>query len=209
MNTQMKNTLYILAMGVITQLIFWSFISPMVGAKTMRGLELTESVNDKIPCKEGTNKTDCICPNTECLKFIEKTGGCHPIDCWKWDKYNSKCEPAGKEFLPAVILQGIPITGVFGSGFGNMGRWDVFSIYMVTIFGGCFLGCFAHCLGYCSQTDENDKEMAGKCMHKCVNVLLSLAITILWIWGIVVIANKEIEAPYYNWEHKSIMCPLV
>jgi|UniRef100_A0A6C0AKA2 hypothetical protein len=208
MNTQMKNTMYILAMGVITQLIFWSFISPMVGAKTMRGLELTESINDKIPCKEGTNKTDCICPNTECLKFIEKTGGCHPIDCWKWDKYNSKCEPAGKEFIPAMILQGIPITGVFGSGFGNIGRWDIFSTYMGLMFGGCLSIC---CCGICCNcmANENEKVSATQAGTKCGSSLLSLAVTVLWIWGIVVIANREIEAPYYDWEGNSIICPLV
>ena len=212
MNTQMKNTIYILTLGVIIQIIFWSFVSSLVGAETIRGIksEIRHLKNDAIPCKEGTNKTNCICPNTECLKFIEKTGGCHPIDCMKWDKYNSKCEPAGKDFITPLILQSIPLTGIFGSGFGNMGRWDIFGIYMGTVFGGCFLVCVATCLQLCSQTEaEFENKTAGKCMHSCITCLLAVAILVLWIYGIIVIANKEIKAPYKDWEGNDIMCQLV
>uniref|UniRef100_A0A6C0CN78 Uncharacterized protein n=1 Tax=viral metagenome TaxID=1070528 RepID=A0A6C0CN78_9ZZZZ len=212
MQTQMKNTIYILTLGVITQIIFWSFVSSLVGAETIRGLksEIRNLKNEGIPCKEGTNKTNCICPNTECLKFIEKTGDCHPIDCMKWDKYNSKCKPAGKDFTAPLILQSIPLTGIFGSGFGNMGRWDIFGIYMGTVFGGCFLACVATCLQLCSQTEADfENKSAGKCMHSCISCLLSVAVLILWIYGIIVIANKEIKAPYKDWEGNDIMCKLV
>ena len=54
MNTQMKNTIYILTLGVITQIIFWSFVSSLVGAETIRGIksEIRHLKNDAIPCKE-------------------------------------------------------------------------------------------------------------------------------------------------------------
>ena len=31
----------------------------------------------------------------------------------------------------------------------------------------------------------------------------------MWIWGIVVIANKEVDAPWKDWKGNEIMCPLV
>ena len=37
----------------------------------------------------------------------------------------------------------------------------------------------------------------------------SVAILVLWIYGIIVIANKEIKAPYKDWEGNDIMCQLV
>ena len=39
MQTQMKNTIYILTLGVLAQIIFWSFVSSLVGAETIRGLK--------------------------------------------------------------------------------------------------------------------------------------------------------------------------
>ena len=65
-----------------------------------------------------------------CFTFDNSTKKCNAIDCWKWNSIEEKCEKAGKEWLPAMILQGIPLTGVFGSGFGNIGRWDIFGMYM-------------------------------------------------------------------------------
>ena len=207
----MKNTMSILILGVITQIIFWSFISPLVGASSIRGLDgMNRKLNEikTIPCNPGTNGTSCVCPNTQCLKYIAKTGGCHPIDCWKWNEIKTSCEEAGKEFLPAIILQGLPITGMFGSGFGNMGRWDIFATFWIVI--ACWCGCTC-CLACCASAASNadEKTQASILGGKCGNCLGSIALSVMWIWGIVVIANKEVNAPWFDWEGNHIMCPLV
>jgi len=173
----------------------------------IRGLKTVSSVKP-IPCNPGTSSINCVCPNTECLKYNNKTGGCHPIDCWKWNKIKSQCEEDGKPFMPAIILQGIPFTGYFGSGFGNMGRWDIFGTYWLVIGCGCLCTCFMSMTATCCSSD-NDKEAAGKLCSSCGGCLVSIAMTVMWIWGIVVIATKEVDAPWTDWEGNQIYCPLV
>jgi hypothetical protein len=181
----------------------------------IRGRKLHNLINiDPIPCNPGTNGTNCICPDTiksdftGCLEYSEKIHGCHPINCWKWNEIKGNCEEAGKDFVPAIILQSIPVTGMFGSGFGNMGRWDIFGTYWLVIGCGCLCSC---CMGAgagcASQADDKHEAMAVG--GKCGSCLTSIAIMIMWIWGIVVIANKEVDAPWTDWEGNKIMCPLV
>lgn len=189
-------------------------------SSTQRVITPTQRVNTKIkrilqnsfkpiPCNPGTNRTSCVCPNINCLKYNEKIDGCRPINCWKWNTIKQNCENAGKEFLPALVLQAIPITGVFGSGFGNMGRWDIFGTYMIVIFGGCTFICFCGIGCSCIFKNSEDTETWVKLGTNCGGCLLSLLIVVLWIWGIVVIANKEVEAPWNDWEGNEIMCPLI
>ena len=45
--------------------------------------------------------------------------------------------------------------------------------------------------------------------YDCWNCLLSTALTVMWLLVIVVIANKEIEGPYFDWEGNDIMYPLI
>jgi hypothetical protein len=212
---QMKNTLFIMIVGVIGQIIFWSFVAPVVGAASIniRGLQEI-NVPEPIPCNPGTNGSSCVCPDvtkstfTGCLKYQESTNGCHPINCWKWNDIKSNCEEAGKPFIPALVLQAIPFTGYFGSGFGNMGRWDIFGTYWLVIGCGCLCSCCmglgAHCA---SQAD--DKTEAAACGGRCGSCLLSIAMTTMWIWGIVVVANKEVDAPWTNYKGEDIMCPMI
>jgi len=143
------------------------------------------------------------------LKYNEKIDGCYPINCWKWDYVKEQCEEAGKEYIPALILQGIPITGVFGSGFGNMGRWDIFGTYMIVMFGGCAFICCCGMGCSCAFKQSEDSESWVKLGTNCGGCFLSIAIVVLWIWGIVVIANKEVDAPWTDWQGNRIMCPLV
>ena len=56
---------------------------------------------------------------------------------------------------------------------------------------------------------EEDKESATIAGSKCGSCLWAVAISTMWIWGIVVIANKEIDAPWTDWEGHPIMCQLV
>ena len=215
-SNQMKNTVYIMIVGVIAQLIFWSFLAPAVGAtpQNIRGLNKIAELPEPIPCNPGTNGTSCVCPDktrsdfTGCLKYQESTNGCHPINCWKWNKIKGQCEEAGKEWLPGMILQCIPFTGVFGSGFGNVGRWDIFGTYMTIIFGGCLATCCCGCI--CNfMHKEEEKAAATKGGSKCCSCLISVAILVMYIWGIVVMANKEIEAPWTDYLGNPIMCPLI
>jgi len=207
----MKNTIIVMCVGVLFQALFWSFLASVVGAepiKNLRNRELHGTHSNPIPCNPHTGPgADCVCPGN-CLTYYNSTGGCHPNNCWKWDEVKEECEEAGKEFLPAIILQGIPVTGVFGSGFGNMGRWDIFGIYWIVIGCGCLCSCClgggAHCL---SQSEDKTNAVVLGC--RCGNCLLSIAMTTMWIWGIVVIANREIDAPWFDWHGDAIMCPLV
>ena len=81
------------------------------------------------------------------------------------------------------------------------------------MFGGCALICFCACCVACkaanSEEIHKDNTECGKLITNCNGCLLSIALTTLWIWGIVVIANKEVEAPWTDWKGDVIMCPLV
>jgi hypothetical protein len=162
---------------------------------------------EPIECKSGSNKESCVCPG-KCLTYIERpknTSGCFPNDCWEWDSVNDNCVKSGKSFIPAIILQGIPFTGMFGSGWGNIERWDMFAIQMATVFGGCLLLCIFTC---CLMGSSEDCKDCALCSGYCFIFLWAIAITILWIWGIVEIANKP-DAPWTDWKGDPIMCPLV
>jgi len=178
-----------------------------------RELSTASSLPDPIACNPGTSGLNCICPGN-CLTYYNYTGGCHPNDCWKWDAVKGQCEEAGKPFVPAIILQGIPVTGIFGSGFGNMGRWDIFLNYMLYIFGGCLVIC---CLNMCcvvahvtnEDEEEDDKPVCVKLLSQCGTCWWAIGILVMYIWGIVVIANKDVEAPWIDWQGNPILCPLV
>ena len=208
----------LLIIGMIAQVIYWSLFviiwSSFANGESIRGLK--EMLDyEPIPCNPGTNGSSCICPDstksdfTGCLKYEESINGCHPINCWKWNEIKGQCEEAGKPFAPAIILQAIPFTGAFGSGFGNMGGWDIFGNYIACILGGCLFICCSGCIASIGHTEEIDKSASVKLCTSVSSCLWSIAILTMWIWGIVVIANKEIDAPYKDWEGKDIMCPLI
>ena len=202
--------MYGLTVRIILQLVFLAIWLITYGSAepNIRGLELAEVVlPNPIPCNTGTMGSNCTCP-ANCLKYDAETGGCHPMDCWSYSTIKTECNEAGKEWLPAIILQGIPITGAFGSGFGNIGRWDIFGTYMAIIFGGCLAMCCCGC--FCSACNkEEDKDAMAMAGTKGCSCLVSIAITVMYIWGIVVIANKEVDAPWTNYKGEAIMCPMI
>ena len=201
-----KIIMYGLIIKIILQLMFLGIWSIFVRAEPQNIRGLNElSLPQPIPCNPGTS---CVCPGN-CLTYYNSTGGCHPNDCWKWDSVKEQCEEDGKEFMPAIILQGIPLTGAFGSGFGNMGRWDIFGIYMAVVFGGCGFVCICACCCTIASKSAEDSESFVKLGTSCGSCLLSVAIISMWIWGIVVIANKDVDAPWKDWKGNEIMCPLV
>ena len=129
-----------------------------------------------------------------CMTYNNDTQVCHIKKCYKWD--GTTCEKSGKSLTTAIVLQAIPFTGAFGSGFGNIGRWDLFAIPMSVIFGGCCFGICSICLiGVCKKENDDpldDKEAYMLCYSNCFGCLYGCTIFILWIWGIVIIATKSI-----------------
>ena len=182
------------------------FILTVVSANNLRS-ETDNSLNT-IECKE--------MEHPKCLKWNNKTQGCSVIDCWKYDKV-AGCEKAGKPWVPAIILQSIPFTGFFGSGFGNIGRWDIFSMYMAGFFGPLAIIClFACCTLVCSSrnsdddyTTMDDKTAGISILTTACGCVWTILVVVLWIWGIVTIASKDIEAPWVSANGTKIMCPMV
>ena len=88
--------------------------------------------------------------------------------------------------------------------------WDIFSIYMGVVFGPfavLILACCCAMFGACAQNE--DRADCAKCMGSCCTCLWSIAIVSLWIWGIVVIANKEVTGPPQIWYNETVSCGLV
>tara|TARA_Y100000816_G_C26107240_1_gene588798 strand:+ start:2849 stop:3592 length:744 start_codon:yes stop_codon:yes gene_type:complete len=144
---------------------------------------------------EVSPSSDGNCPGS-CMLFDNTTKKCNVKKCYGWDNNLGKCYHTGKSQTTALILQGIPFTGVFGSGFGNIGRWDLFAIPMSIIFGGCSLGIITMCccLGCCNGDENgmNDKDAILNCYSSCFTCIYAITILALYIWGIVIIANKSI-----------------
>lgn len=205
-----RYVMYGLTIRIMINLIFLAIWLIIFGSAepNIRGLELVDApLPNPIPCNSGTMGSNCTCP-ANCLTYIAETGGCHPIDCWSYSTIKDECSESGKEWLPAMILQAIPITGVFGSGFGNIGRWDIFGTYMAVVFGGCLGICCCGILCNCCSSEEN-REGATKGGTTSCSCLLSIAILVMYIWGIVVIANKDVDAPWVDYRGNAIRCPLV
>ena len=159
------------------------------------------------------------CETHKCLVWNNTTTTCEVKDCWKYDE-TAGCERAGKAFVPALVLQCIPFTGFFGSGFGNMGRWDIFNWYIMadfllpTIF-LCITCCWA-CLcfkpGNAQQPlmgGDGDKSVGGYILGGACGCVWAVLMITMWIWGIVVIAGKQVDAPWESYNGDQIMCPLV
>ena len=193
----------------IATILLFVFNFMLGTAQSNFGLRRELVTVDPIPCNAGTSGADCTCPG-KCLTYYNSTGGCHPNDCWKWDDVNDHCEVAGKDFVAPLVLQAIPFTGGFGSGWGNIGRWDIFGVYMTVVFGplaDCYaLACCCVMGGFCAQNE--DRLECYHCLSSCFGCLWAVAIVALWIWGIIAIANKPL-APWTDWEGNAIECALV
>ena len=156
---------------------------------------LSTVVSETIPCLTITDNS-CKCPGACMMPQNTSTPVCKLNKCYGWNKNLNKCVESGPAFTPALVLQAIPFTGIFGSGFGNMARWDIFGIYMTVVFGPIALliiGCCCVMFGCCHQ-DEACAD-CGKCLLSCLGCLWGIAIVAMWIWGIVTIANKTTLGP--------------
>ena len=142
------------------------------------------STGIKIKCKSGFGKS-CVCPGGCMLKPTNNSNFCTIKHCWSWNLDLTRCEGTGPNWTPAIVLQGIPFTGVFGAGLGNMGRWDLFAIGS-GFWGGGFV--IAILIGIITGSQAED----GGTITSCYGCVLTCAILAYWVWGLVVIANKSI-----------------
>ncbi len=162
--------------------------------------EYYECVKENSECKS--------CPGS-CMELVNNNTECMLKNCYSWNPDLGKCEESGPAFVPAIVLQSIPVTGVFGSGFGNMGRWDIFGVYMAIVFGPLTIVILACCLvmfGFAAQNE--DRADCCKCCCSCFGCLWAVAIIVAWIWGIVVIANKSVLGPEETWYGATVRCAL-
>ena len=189
-------------------ILFITFVYSCSAQFTRGGRELNVVLNS-IPCNAGTSGPDCTCPG-KCLTYYNSTGGCHPNNCWKWDDVNDKCEVAGKDFVGPMVLQAIPFTGGFGSGWGNMGRWDIFNIYIWPLYLDrwrlLFLVVVARWVDFVlrMKTDWS------------VGVVLVIVLVVCGQWlllrcgfGELLLFAKKPLAPWTDWEGNAIECVLV
>ncbi len=178
-----------------------------VSANNLR--ETNTKEYNTIPCKE--------MEHAKCLKWNNASQSCSLLDCWGYDQVEG-CTKTGKGWVPALILQCIPFTGVFGSGFGNIGRWDIFTMYMAACFGPPLLMCVvAICYCFCCPPNDNtkplldddDKSTGCHILSLALGCVWGILLVVLWIWGIVTIAEKGVMAPWVSSNGTKLMCPMV
>ena len=121
---------------LIVTLLFASLLSPvLVDGEGLRVLNSQDvSTEQRFNCSGLPTK--CVCPYP-CLEQYENRDYCIAKKCYEFDNDLGKCKKSGIDHTGPLVLQAIPITGMFGAGFGNMGRWDIFGMYMGIFFGGC------------------------------------------------------------------------
>ena len=134
----------------------------------------------------------CKCPES-CM--IQKTGESYCVlkDCYKYDENLGLCAQDGYHYGGPLALQAIPMTGVFGAGYGNIGRWDVFGMYMGITIGGCLfiLVTLCACLFVCPEgkDDTDSKETGLLVWSKCGYCLWGVAVLVFYVIGIVQMAT--------------------
>ena len=134
----------------------------------------------------------CKCPES-CM--IQKTGESYCVlkDCYKYDENLGLCAQDGYHYGGPLALQAIPMTGVFGAGYGNIGRWDVFGMYMGITIGGCLfiLVTLCACLFVCPEgkDDTDSKETGLLVWSKCGYCLWGVSVLVFYVLGIVQMAT--------------------
>ena len=181
---------------LIVTLLFASLLSPvLVDGEGLRVLNSQDvSTQQRFNCTGLPNKCECPYP---CLEQVKNENYCIAKKCYTFDDNLGECKKTGHNHVGPLVLQAIPFTGVFGSGFGNIGRWDLFGMYMGIFFGGC---CFIimsslFCLCCCNKSSEeaeplDDKEAFMKCTTSCGTCIWATVIIIFYILGIVWTATE-------------------
>lgn len=157
---------------------------------------LSGGIEMEVSCVKFENNK-CTCPGG-CMSYNNNSTNpkCLLKKCWGWDTDKTECIETGPNFMSAIVLQGIPFTGIFGAGFGNMGRWDLFGIAVAICFGPLIILMIqACCLIFLSSEEDDNENECAKCVSNCIGCIWCVAIIGWWIYGIVVIADKRINAP--------------
>ena len=180
----------------LTTVLFSVFLSTAMSSSLRFRVLNTESGVDstKFNCTGLPNKCDCPYP---CLEQVKNENYCIAKKCYTFDNNLGQCKKAGHDHVAPLVLQAIPFTAVFGSGFGNIGRWDLFGMYMGILFGGC---CSIIMMGFCclcccnKKDDEmeiaNDKEAYMKCAANCGGCIWGIVVLVFYILGIVWTATE-------------------
>ena len=175
-------------------LMFISLITIVNGQSYLRyNRILEEKVENKIQCTYTQNNPGvCVCPGS-CMTNENNSTFCVLKKCYNWNTDLGKCEESGANFVGPLVLQAIPFTGVFGSGFGNIGRWDLFGLYMGILFGGCFLVICLSGLLLCvcpsGDDDGTQKESCIACSTQCSGCIWGVTVLVMYILGIVWMAT--------------------
>ena len=151
-----------------------------------RQLEGADIVSDKIRCINFNNT--CICPG-DCMDLDNK-GYCTIRNCWFWDNNENLCIEQGPDYDSALIWQSIPFTGIFGAGFGNMGRWDIFAYGSIMWGVGSLIPCILFCIYLCTYIETDPLKVL-----KIYFIFFCCVILGYYSWGIYVIATKQITGP--------------
>ena len=90
------------------------FLAYTVSANNLR--TLNEVKTDQIyPSVEDVTTGTRTCPGS-CMELVNNNTKCILKKCYSWNKELNECEETGPKFVPALVLQAIPVTGVFGAG---------------------------------------------------------------------------------------------
>ena len=156
-----------------------------------------------------TNNThECDVP---CKVWVEDMNTCIARKCYKWDEYLGRCDSVGPSKTKGLILSIIPFTSALGIHWAVAGQWDWFVVNIVTSCGFCaltilLLGC-SLCL--CKTRTSEDFSECWGVFSKCVLPIQTIGIAVLWIMGIVMIADNSIHGIYHDEYWGDIYCPYV
>jgi len=180
---------------ILNILLFLNLIVQTVSGNTyfrkfnsIRKLNSSVEVNDRVKCIMNKNNS-CVCPGT-CMEINNTEDYCLLENCWNWDTENLKCAESGPDYKSTLTLQAIPFTGIFGAGFGNMGRWDLFGIGSIIWGVGTIIPCILLCVYIVSYIQINPVTV-----FRLYCGIFILVILVYWIWGIIQIVNKNVLGP--------------
>lgn len=146
-------------------------------------------------CIPNSNPCQCKAP---CFIADNTTQTCTVKDCYSWDENLAECKATGKQSIIALLLQ--IFLGYLGVGFGYLENWYLFGIYWGVIGGTILLACFSIC--FCCGITAEDRASNTKGFNVCMGFLLGVFIIVMYIYGIVIIAENQANIT-------SDGCPLV
>jgi hypothetical protein len=108
--------------------------------------------------------------------------------CTGYNDALKHCVWKSKDKTTAIVLQAIPVTGGLGVSWGVIGRWDWFTVIWAPFGGICIISLCLSCL--CSK-NEDSGEACVTGSASCLGLVYGLAMCVVWIYGIVEIANSN------------------